>query len=173
MTKLFLEIDKNVESPTNLSESFTTLSARVVCSVTFGSRFSSFAEKETFAEFLSSVKLIPTKLTLFSAAMIFPPLYNTVIYKDVREAVDKMKSFLGDLLRDHRDMFEGKIRDVMDVYVDGMRKDSNKIQEESIWTTFFDLLGAGTDTTANTLLWGVMYMCAHPQYQDMVSVQCN
>lgn len=173
ITKLFMEIDKNLGTPTNLLESFMTLSARVVCSVTFGSRFSSFAEKDTFAEFLSSVKLISTKLTIFSAAMIFPPLYNTFIYKDVREAVDTMKSFLGDLLCDHRNMFEGKIRDVMDVYVDGMRKDSNKIQEESIWRTFFDLLGAGTDTTANTLSWCVMYMCAHPQYQEMIYNEMN
>ena len=36
-----------------------------------------------------------------------------------------------------------------------------------VWNTF-DLFGAGTETTATTLDWAVMYMCMYPDIQEKV-----
>lgn len=74
---LFTELDQQLERPLDLSESLVTLSARVVCSVSFGRRFHSFSDSKSFEDFRLAVKYIATKLSVFSLAVIFPPLYDT------------------------------------------------------------------------------------------------
>lgn len=171
--KLFEKLDQKLHTPIDLSESLTALSARVVCSVAFGRRFDSFAETKSFADFLLGVKLVAKQFSVFSLAIIFPRLYDTFLYREVRTSVQYIKTFLSDMLREHKEAFKDGICDVMDAYCDVMSKQADsdisaQIDERDIWRTFFDLLGAGTETTANSLLWGVMYMCGHPDYQEQV-----
>lgn len=172
--KLFDILDSAGNTPIDLSGSLRSLSSRMVCFVSFGRRFDSFADSKSFADFLAGVKCISTQLSVFSLAFVFPPLYDTFLYDEIRAALQHIKTFLSDMLSEHKRTFQkGIIGDVMDAYCDViLSKGSSKteIEEKDIWNTFFDLLGAGSDTSANTLLWGVMYMCGHPEYQERVSI---
>ncbi|PIK55290.1 putative cytochrome P450 2U1 [Apostichopus japonicus] len=76
----------------------------------------------------------------------------------------------GPMWRFHRRNIHSGIRHIESSNENLSSKGSSKteIEEKDIWNTFFDLLGAGSDTSANTLLWGVMYMCGHPEYQERI-----
>lgn len=169
--KLFRKIDRELGKPINVAEHLRALSSRLVCSVVFGRRFSSFEESDSFDAFLAGVKCISTQLSTFSLAFVFPPLFDTFLYDEIRTSIKYVRTFLRDMFIEHKKSFlEGVISDVTDAYCDVLRKEGDKrdIGESEISDTFFDLLGAGTDTTANTLLWGLMYMCGYQDYQDRV-----
>ncbi|PIK40053.1 putative cytochrome P450 2U1 [Apostichopus japonicus] len=118
--KLFEKLDQKLHTPIDLSEGLTALSARVVCSVAFGRRFDSFAETKSFADFLLGVKLVAKQFSVFSLAIIFPRLYDTFLYREVRTSVQYIKTFLSDMLREHKEAFKDGICDVMDAYCDVM-----------------------------------------------------
>ena len=45
---------------------------------------------------------------------------------------------------------------------------NSTITEEQLWVTAMDLFAAGSETTATTLAWAVLYMVLHPEAQVKV-----
>ena len=45
---------------------------------------------------------------------------------------------------------------------------SKTLSEEQLWVTAMDLFAAGSETTATTLAWAVLFMILHPDAQKKV-----
>ena len=67
------------------------------------------------------------------------------------------------------------MRDIIDMYLDEMRRQKEEMSsvvftDRSVWRSIFDLFGAGSDTTANTILWGLLFLCYDHSIQTKVGV---
>lgn len=63
------------------------------------------------------------------------------------------------------------ITDVTDCYLQQTQHGGKvAVEEEDVWRVMFDLMGAGTETTSETLLWGILYLCLFPDVQRQVTI---
>ena len=61
------------------------------------------------------------------------------------------------------------MRDFMDVYLREIDTTKNsEFNEEALMVTAMDLFGAGSETTATTLSWALLYMILYPEIQEKV-----
>ena len=61
------------------------------------------------------------------------------------------------------------MRDFMDVYLREIDSTKNsEFNEEALMVTAMDLFGAGSETTATTLSWALLYMILYPEIQEKV-----
>nr|XP_054768331.1 cytochrome P450 2U1-like [Lytechinus pictus] len=104
------------------------------------------------------------------------PLYNKL-----RQDIDQYKRFMKEVVKDHKrnqvsndgengdGIRKNSFEDVTDRYLQQMQHGSIvAVEEEDIWRVMFDLMGAGTETTSETLLWGILYLSLYPDVQKQI-----
>nr|XP_055043973.1 cytochrome P450 2J4 isoform X1 [Misgurnus anguillicaudatus] len=90
-------------------------------------------------------------------------------------SMSKLKALVQEEIEKHkeeRDPFNP--RDYIDCYLDEIEKctDSEaEFTEENLTYCAVDLFAAGTETTSNTLIWGLLFMVKYPDVQE--KVQCE
>uniref|UniRef100_A0A8C6XM74 Cytochrome P450 2J2-like n=1 Tax=Naja naja TaxID=35670 RepID=A0A8C6XM74_NAJNA len=84
--------------------------------------------------------------------------------------IQKIFAFLEKELEEHKAMFiSGETRDFIDVYLEEIKKAERKgssFEEEQLQVLLMDLLTAGSETTAGTLRWALLYLVAFPEIQE-------
>ena len=63
------------------------------------------------------------------------------------------------------------MRDFMDVYlqeIDQKNSSTKDFNENALLVTAMDLFSAGSETTATTLSWAVLYMILYPNIQEKI-----
>ncbi|KAG5849402.1 hypothetical protein ANANG_G00110010 [Anguilla anguilla] len=84
--------------------------------------------------------------------------------------VNMVRKSLADQVSQHKESWvTGEPRDLTDCYLDEMDKrgdDGSSFNEKQLIGYLNDLLAAGTDTTANTLLTAFLYLMTHPDVQE-------
>ena len=89
------------------------------------------------------------------------------ITKDVQDLVK-------DLVQEHKESYDSNdMRDFMDVYLQEIDQQQNPssptdFNENALLVTAMDLFSAGSETTATTLSWAVLYMILHPKIQEKI-----
>ncbi|NWV77600.1 CP2J6 protein, partial [Dasyornis broadbenti] len=152
----------------------------VICSVIFGHRFSRDDENfhrmiesfDTQAAFLNSISFFIYELFPWVAGHFLPP------FKKLKSSVD----FVNDLLAKELESHKGKRkldenRGFIDYYLDEIDKTKGDTvatyDEVNLIQTISDLLLAGTETTATTLLWALLYMVIYPDIQAKVQKELD
>ncbi|XP_054838734.1 cytochrome P450 2J2-like isoform X2 [Eublepharis macularius] len=152
----------------------------VICSLTFGHRFS--LEDEEFIKLRDALQDIVQFTVTF-----FHFLYDTLPWlmkhlpgphKKVFASCDFISSFARKEIekhKAHRSLVEPQ--DFIDYYllqIEKSKKDPNSTyNEENLSQCIFDLFAAGTETTANTLLWALVLMANHPDIQEKVQKEID
>ena len=149
--------------------------SNVISSVVLGKRYE-YDDKKfqlVLASMDRSMELIGA-----GAAMQFLPVVNNLWFlPSIREMTSTMKyvmDFVMEVVEEHqKDCHEGESRDLMDVYLREMEnKKTNNIHTNlsvlNLVILVSDLFVAGTETTANTLRWGLLFMMLHPEIQTRV-----
>ncbi|NWI76069.1 CP2J6 protein, partial [Dryoscopus gambensis] len=154
--------------------------ANVICSMIFGHRFSRDDENfhrlidsfDTTAAFLNSISFFVYELSPWLAGHFLP-------------SVKKLKScmhFVNGLLAKELESHKGKRkldenRDFIDYYLDEIDKTKGDHEatydEVNLIQTVYDLFIAGTETTATTLLWALLYMVIYPDIQEKVQKELD
>ncbi|XP_053362025.1 cytochrome P450 2F2-like [Clarias gariepinus] len=120
------------------------------------------------------VRLFAENAKLYSGtwAMIYDalPLVRSwpLPFKKAFDNYTTMKSMTVDMIKEHKTTrVPGKPRDLVDCYLDELDKRDNEstFSEEQLVTYILNLHIAGTETTSNTLLTGILYLMAHPDIQ--------
>ncbi|XP_026527868.1 cytochrome P450 2J6-like [Notechis scutatus] len=87
----------------------------------------------------------------------------------VRNA-QKIFAFLEKEVEEHKTMFiSGETRDFVDAYLEEIKKAERKgssFEEEQLRVLLMDLLSAGSETTARTIQWALLYLVAFPEIQE-------
>ncbi|XP_068087323.1 cytochrome P450 2U1 [Hyperolius riggenbachi] len=150
--------------------------SNVICSICFGKRFNYDDE-----EFKSMLRFMSRglEISLNSEAImsnVFSWLYYVPFgaFKELRQIVIDVTAFLKRIIEEHRvSLNPENPRDFIDMYLLHINEETKTQLETSFNTDYLfyivgDLFIAGTDTTTNTLLWSLLYMCLHPDVQEKV-----
>ena len=152
--------------------------ANVICSIVFGKRYEYTDSK--FKKLLEIGTLF-VKLTQRMLLFIFLPVfaYLPVGKRMIQKGNScgyQMADFVGEIIKIHRnDLNPCCRRDLIDAYLNELKQNerskSGKLSlcsEFTLKTTIRQLFIAGTDTTALTLRWAMLYMSRHLDIQNRV-----
>ncbi|NXG44563.1 CP2J2 protein, partial [Psilopogon haemacephalus] len=154
--------------------------SNVISSVIFGHRFSK--EDENFHRLIDSIDCVTAfgnSITFFAYEMF--PWLSRHFLAPVKEALSRI-NFVNDLLAKEVESHKGKRKsdenqDFIDYYLDEIDKTKGDADatynEENLIQTIFDLFLAGTETTATTLRWALLYMVVYPDIQEKVQKELD
>ncbi|NXT10550.1 CP2J6 protein, partial [Prunella fulvescens] len=140
----------------------------VICSIIFGHRFSRDDENfhrliesfDALAAFLNSISFFVRKINFIKSCVDF---VNAELAKELESHKEKRKL--------------DENRHFIDYYLDEIDKTKGDADatynERNLIQTVADLLVAGTETTATTLLWALLYMVIYPDIQEKVQKELD
>ncbi|NXL49136.1 CP2J2 protein, partial [Podilymbus podiceps] len=154
--------------------------SNVICSMIFGHRFS--RDDENFHRLIESIDTIAAYVnsTSFFLHEVFPWLANHFLApcKQAMSSLNFMNGLMAKELESHkgrRNLDENK--DFIDYYLDEIDKTKGDpdatYDEENLIQTLFDLFLAGTETTATTLRWALLFMVVYPDIQEKVQKELD
>lgn len=149
-------------------------SSNVICSITFGDRFE--YNDKTFHRLLDLLKqhmeaatgFLPQLLNVLPCIVNIPGVRQKVVGPYLQ-----LKSYIKEVAREHKETWDQAVtRDFVDAFLSEIEKarDDSKssFTEENLFLTTIDLFVAGTETTATTLYWCLLYMLLYPDIQGRV-----
>ncbi|XP_071789120.1 cytochrome P450 2J4-like [Asterias amurensis] len=168
-------IKEHGDSPFNPTHLISNAVSNVICSVTLGKIFDYSDPK-----FQKMLKLLNRNFELLSGggAYSYLPIMDnlsfTSTYKEVETNVLLMVAFIRECIEEHRRVLDAdNPKDFIDVFLtDIYEKETKNVQShitaDNMLLTTFELFAAGTETTASTLRWALLYMMAYPEVQARV-----
>ncbi|KAM3623677.1 uncharacterized protein V6R79_014196 [Siganus canaliculatus] len=155
--------------------------SNVICSLILGERF--HHEDHEFRAMLD-LMVRGLEICVNSPAVlinIFPLLYYLPfgVFKELRQVERDITAFLKRIITKHRETFDPENpRDLTDMYLKEMKTQQNAekdstFTEDYLFYIIGDLFIAGTDTTANSVLWILLYMVLYPDIQDKVQAEID
>ncbi|KAM6124086.1 cytochrome P450 2J4-like [Pterocles gutturalis] len=152
--------------------------SNIICSITFGNRFDYHDE-----EFQKLLHLMDETLRLQGTIMsqlhsAFPSIikYFPGSHQTITKNLRLLNSFVEERINKHKeDWNPSESRDLIDSYLQEIAKDNSSgiFQEENLVVCALDLLFAGTETTATTILWALLYMAIYPEIQARVQTEID
>ncbi|KAG9269330.1 cytochrome P450 2B4-like [Astyanax mexicanus] len=146
--------------------------SNIICSIVFGDRFE--YDDRRFAKLLEIIN----ENIRFSGSPV-AQIFNLVPiikyfpgpHQKIWHNLQSLRKFMSEEVEKHRKSLDPEnLRDFIDAYLVEMNKqESNEdstFHEENMLRSTTDLFIAGTETTANTLRWGLIYMMEHPDVQE-------
>ncbi|XP_066271011.1 cytochrome P450 2D4-like [Branchiostoma lanceolatum] len=159
--------------PFDISDDLRVAVANIICSMVFGKRYE--YNDKTFRDLSTSVGNVLAEIVAGQIISAFPllrfvPGINRG-YKKVLEETLKIDKVLWDEIARHRENFDRENpRDFLDFCLLELEHQGkvDGLTEENVMYIAKDLFFAGTDTTATTLLWGLLYMTLNSDIQKKV-----
>uniref|UniRef100_A0A8C9X722 Cytochrome P450 2U1 n=1 Tax=Sander lucioperca TaxID=283035 RepID=A0A8C9X722_SANLU len=151
--------------------------SNVICSLILGQSF--HHEDRQFRNMLDLMDR-GLEISVNSPAVlinIFPLLYYFPfgVFKELRQVEGDITVFLKRVIANHRETFNpDHPRDLVDMYLKEISvQEDSSFTEDYLFYIIGDLFIAGTDTTANSILWILLYMVLHPDIQGKYRVQAE
>ncbi|XP_072723206.1 cytochrome P450 2J2-like isoform X2 [Ciconia boyciana] len=154
--------------------------SNVICAVVFGHRFS--LEDENFRQLIEAHNC----LVAFGNSHFY---YLSEVFPWVAEhlpgpaqkawfSCDFLRSFIRQEIKSHRERhIIDEPEDFIDFYLDQIEKTKNNpnstFDEDNMVQSVFDLFLGGSETTATTLRWALLYMVAYPDIQEKVQKELD
>ncbi|XP_061685178.1 cytochrome P450 2U1 isoform X2 [Syngnathoides biaculeatus] len=163
--------DEEGEAGVDMTPLVTNAVSNVICSLALGERFP--RDDRQFATLLG-LMVRGLELCVNSPAVlinVFPALYHLPfgVFGELRRVERDISAFLKNIIVKHRDTLDPENpRDLVDMYLAEMAAgaEDSSFNEDYLFYIIGDLFIAGTDTTANSLLWILLYLVVHPDVQD-------
>ncbi|NXE86460.1 CP2J6 protein, partial [Menura novaehollandiae] len=154
--------------------------SNVICSVIFGHRFSRDDENfhrliksiDTVTAFVNSISFFIYELSPWLASHFLPP------FKKIKASKDFVSALIAKELENHKEKRKhDENQDFIDYYlneIDKTKGDADATYDEvNLSQTISDLFIAGTETTATTLCWALLYMVIYPDIQEKVQKELD
>ncbi|XP_028842058.1 cytochrome P450 2K1-like isoform X2 [Denticeps clupeoides] len=160
----------------NMFQPVTYAVSNIICALVYGSRFD-YADpkfKDMVSRTNETIKLSGSpSLWIYNT---FPWLKWAVpaqwqIMENMRENIGSVKSLIECL---QKTLNTSDQRCLVDTFIARMQSDKETGKQDSHFTDYnllmcvLNLFSAGTDTTATTLRWGLLFMAKYPHIQDRV-----
>ncbi|XP_034046726.1 cytochrome P450 2K1-like [Thalassophryne amazonica] len=151
-------------------------SSNIICSIVYGSRF-----EYNDSMFKEMIRLSSDNIRLVGSAEI--QLYNTFPWlgsllqkrRLILQNLEKHVAMNKDLIQNLKETLSTDgCRGLVDCFLTHQRKDEEAhvvdslYHEKNLLFTVGNLFGAGTDTTATTLRWALLFMTKYPHIQNQV-----
>ncbi|XP_072552347.1 cytochrome P450 2B4-like [Salminus brasiliensis] len=146
--------------------------SNIICSIVFGDRFE--YDDKRFARLL---EILNENIRFAGSPMA--QIFNLVPFikhfpgphQKIRHNVLALKQFIREEVNEHNKTLDPENpRDFIDAYLVEMTKqksnEDSTFHDDNMLKSTTDLFVAGTETTATTLRWGLIYMMDHPDVQE-------
>ncbi|XP_072041400.1 cytochrome P450 2C5-like [Amphiura filiformis] len=174
---LMKEISSTQSNPFDPSLLLSNATSNIICSVVIGKRFE--YDDPELKDLLHSVEEI-LRHSAITISFVFAPklvYYLTMIPflpKGPLPFMISVRRKLHEIVIEHRDTFDSEnLRDYIDVYLNDMQMKLGQelpthFSDVELRAVIGDFFGAGTETTATTLRWALLYMLKYPAVQKKV-----
>lgn len=153
--------------------------SNVICSLVLGQRFDhGDHEFRTLLELMDrGLEICVSRPALL--INIFPLLYHFPfgVFKELRQVERDITAFLKRIIASHRETLDAENpRDLVDMYLveildqKAAGEADSGFTEDYLFYVIGDLFIAGTDTTANSVLWILLYMVLYPEIQGILLI---
>ncbi|XP_035012898.2 cytochrome P450 2B4-like [Hippoglossus stenolepis] len=164
-------LEKNIGKSVSPGILFYNMASNIICQVLFGKRFE---YDDEFIKVIVRCFRENAKITNGPWAMLydsFPLIRNLPLpFIKAFENTKVTMEFGHSLVDEHKKTrVPGDPRDLVDCYLDELDKragEDSPFSDEELVSVTLDLHFAGTDTTSNTLLTGLLYLMAYPHIQE-------
>lgn len=161
------EVDKFENKPFDIHHALNTAVSNVICSLLFGKRFD-----HDDAKFKNLIKLLNKMFASTnpsSPAFVFPLLrfLPGSGFHNMEKSFRDIDAFTKEIIEEHRRHFdENNINDYVDGFLfEQTQKKNSTFTDEQLIISVREFFGAGTETTATTLRWAVLFLIHHPEWQ--------
>ncbi|XP_071803788.1 cytochrome P450 2J5-like [Asterias amurensis] len=164
-------------NPTKL---FSTSVSTIIASVIFGKRYD--YDDPEFQKILAGIGR-NMELIGAGAAMQFLPVTKYLGFlpsmREMQSNITTTVNFTKNIIKNHVKEFNpDDMRDFMDMYINEMKeKEDQRVETvlslNNLVSVINDLFVAGSETTATTLRWGLLYMMLHPEVQTRVQQEID
>ncbi|XP_072552329.1 cytochrome P450 2B4-like [Salminus brasiliensis] len=146
--------------------------SNIICSIVFGDRYE--YDDKRFAKLLEilneNIQLAGSSVGRIFSLVPFIKHFPGP-HQKVWKNANSLMNFIHEVVEEHRKTLDPEnLRDFIDAYLVEMSKqqsnEDSTFHEENMIMSTADLFLAGTDTTAATLRWGLIYMMDHPDVQE-------
>ncbi|CAH1258895.1 CYP2U1 [Branchiostoma lanceolatum] len=174
-SSICLKISGYSEQPFDVSADLTTAAGNIICALVFGKRFD-YGDAR-FQHLQTTMKDFGAELVKYK----FPFIHYIPIVQDGAEGLrfhsKKLQQFIREEIDQHRlNLNPGDPRDFIDyclLQLDQQDGGGTWLKEEEVVYIIQDLFVAGTDTTAATLTWALLYMVLYPDVQKKVQAELD
>ncbi|XP_032055800.1 cytochrome P450 2C16-like [Aythya fuligula] len=154
--------------------------ANVICSVVFGSHFS-----YSDTNFLKLLDMIGNFVSFFTSpiAIVYNIFPNVLFrlpgpHRKVLAKCENLKGYIREQVEQHRQTLDpSSPRDYIDCFLMKAEKERSSVEkmysEEDLVMSVFDLFGAGTVTTSNTLVFFILALAKLPHIQAKVQEEID
>ncbi|XP_077997941.1 cytochrome P450 2D28-like [Glandiceps talaboti] len=161
--------------------------ANVIFSITFGKRYQydDITLKYLLDQLNEQFNTNPFKF-LFQIASVLPrPIRKRLSFIDLANPTEKIVAYLEKIINEHKNNFDPQqLTDIIDAFLEKQEKLNSGIYvnnketyesftDEQLKYLLLDFFLAGTETTATTLNWAVLYMVLYPHVQDKVQQELD
>ncbi|XP_077998822.1 cytochrome P450 2U1-like [Glandiceps talaboti] len=176
---LIRKLREHLDKPIDLRHLFTNAVSNILCAMLFGHRFD--YDDKNFKRLLTLINNVARDLNSSSVLTFIPMLWHLPLpmkrglEASVNSVMDYVKMKVDENREEIKDKTEGEC--FIDSYLLKVKEYQEKKHNDNdkslsfledpghLASTCFILFAAGTDTTANSLLWAVLYLCLHPDVQ--------
>ena len=162
--------DREAFDPKHL---FDNVVANVICVLVFGKRFQH--DDPVFQELLTTLAATVASWPLLEVLPILGKLRMLPFVRSYVDVILRFHDHIRRLVGQHKHEADvNNPRDLIDVFLNEKKLseaqgvDSPVLHSGNLHRLVADLFGAGTETTATTLRWAVLYMMAYPDVQARV-----
>uniref|UniRef100_A0A8C4TI23 Uncharacterized protein n=1 Tax=Erpetoichthys calabaricus TaxID=27687 RepID=A0A8C4TI23_ERPCA len=155
----------------------STAISNVICSMLFGRRFEySDAQFDELMHLINSAVYLEGSVwaqayNAFPGIMKFLPGRHNELFSKYAQVFDFMRN---EIEEHKKDWDPAAPRDYIDYYLSEIKKGNNDVTgftEGTLTATIFDLFVAGSETTATTILWALLFMVKYPNVQEKVQTE--
>ncbi|NXU72635.1 CP238 protein, partial [Oreotrochilus melanogaster] len=146
--------------------------SNVICAVVFGHRFS--REDETLRQLMEAYSCIVAfgNSYIYYVCELLPWATGLLpgLVQKAASSCEFVRAFIRQEIQNHRERGTiGEPQDFIDFYLDQIDKTKNipnsTFDEDNMVQSVFDLFLGGSETTATTLRWALLYMVVYPDIQ--------
>ncbi|XP_066278634.1 cytochrome P450 2B1-like [Branchiostoma lanceolatum] len=153
--------------------------SNVICSLVFGQRFNH--DDQRFSRLVELQNRYFRANASAQALNVYPVLRHVPSVRRKMEEVvtcsEEIRSFVIEVIQEHRETFDpNNIRDVIDGFLLEEHRGNrilSELPEDNTINVIRNLFVAGSDTTATTLRWALLYLVKNPDVQRKVQDEIN
>ncbi|XP_061703280.1 cytochrome P450 2K1-like isoform X2 [Syngnathoides biaculeatus] len=158
----------------------TYAASNIISAIMFGKRFEYTDEvfRDMVAKDCELIHLSGSpSITLYNFFPWLGPFLKN--WRDVMKNLASTRQHLQSIISELQATLSADVcRGFVDVFCTRMRNLEHRAQDvhfhdDNLLYSVFNLFGAGTDTTANTLRWSLLFMAKYPQIQDRVQEELS
>uniref|UniRef100_A0A2K5QAN4 Steroid 21-hydroxylase n=1 Tax=Cebus imitator TaxID=2715852 RepID=A0A2K5QAN4_CEBIM len=168
-------------TPVAIEEEFSLLTCSIICYLTFGDKIK---EDNLMPACYKCIQEVLKTWSHWSIQIVdvipFLRFFPNPGLRRLKKAIEKRDHFVEKQLRQHKEsLVAGQWRGMMDYMLQGVaqpsgvEEDSGQLLEGHVHMAAVDLLIGGTETTAVTLSWAVVFLLHHPEIQQRLQEELD